>query len=165
MCDANRELIRLHPLYLVSFIYELRFQSWSKWLSLLWRHVNDIETVTNMTSETWKRRDMSPERLDALKDTDTLLTFLHGTHTELCHGETVVTFANKLGRFCLEALDAVEQARERQGLSALSGRTRSGLEERMKFTAARCDAVSDRLLEMKERLRGQIQVVSGNTCP
>lgn len=157
--EAGGRRLRLHPFYLLSCIYELRYESWTHWFSSLWCQVNEIETATNMTGESWKSNAVSSERLNALKDTDTLLTFMHSTHTELCHGENVVSFANKLGRFCLDVIDVLETARTSQGHLSTSKRERSGLEESIKFTAARCDAVRDRLLEMKQRLQGQINVV------
>ena len=159
LCASQHELLKLHPLYLLAFIYETRFESWMRWLSTLWMQVNEIETATRMTSESWRSRNMSAGRLHALENTDALLTYLHSTHTELCHGENVLSLANKMGTFCLIVLDALEKARLDQMLPPISGKRRSGLDERLRFTATRCEAVRDRLLEMKQRLNGQIQVV------
>ncbi|OIW33239.1 hypothetical protein CONLIGDRAFT_711163 [Coniochaeta ligniaria NRRL 30616] len=154
--DGRR--LRMHPFYLLSCIYELRYESWTRWFSSLWSRVNDIETATKMTGETWQSRDVPPDRLDALKNTETLLTYMHSAHTEFCHGENVVSFAIKLGKFCLDVVDVLETTRASQGHVPTSQRERAGLEATIKFTAARCDAVRDRLLEMKQRLQGQINV-------
>jgi hypothetical protein len=159
MCAENSELIALHPLYLLAFIFETRYARWTHWFASLWMRVNEIETATNMTSVSWALRDASPSRIKALKDPDTLLTFLHGTHTEMCHSENIASFANKFGPFCLDVLNVLEQARMDQGLPGLSSRYTFGLEDRIKYTATRCDFVRDRMAEMKERLRGQINVV------
>jgi hypothetical protein len=113
-----------------------------------------------MTSETWKRRELSSTQLQKLKDTDVLLKYLHSTNTELCHGENLVSFANKVGTFLLEVPDVLEASREKQGFMPLRRRHQTVLEERIKFTLTRCDSIRDRLNEMKERLRGQINVVS-----
>ena len=161
-CAANPDLLRQHPLYLLSLIYKQRFETWSRWISLLWKQVNDIETVTKMTSETWRQCKMSNEQRDMLQDTEKLLTFMHSTHAEICHGDFVMMFARKLGVFCPKVLKALETARKDQGIPPLSRKHRSALEEEIGFTATRCDAMRDRLLEMRQRLNGQIQVVSGD---
>ncbi|KAI3317309.1 hypothetical protein HD806DRAFT_515508 [Xylariaceae sp. AK1471] len=160
LCAAQSELLKIHPLYLLAFIYETRYEIWTHWLSSIWMRINAIETATNMTSPSWSNEGVPLERIKALKDPDTLLTYIHGTHTELCHCETVVSFATSFGPFCLDMLDILEGGREQQSLPALAKRHRAGLEERIKFTATRCNAVRERIVEFKERLRGQINVVS-----
>ena len=166
LCAADPARLAAHPLHLLALVFELRLEGWTRWMAQLWGRVNDAETATNMTSASWKRRVLPPARRAALVDTDGLLVFLHSTHTELAHAGNVVAFAGRLAAVCRAALDAVEDARARRGgLPALSGRARAGFEARVGFSAARCEAVRDRLTEMRERLQGQIQVVRFCSCP
>jgi hypothetical protein len=160
LCAAQSDLLRVHPLYLLAFIYETKYEGWTHWFSSLWMRINEIETATNMTSPRWSIKGVPLERIKALKDPDTLLISIHETNTEMCHSENVILFASSFGPFCLDMLDILESAREQQSLSALAKRHRAGLEERIRFTTTRWNSVQVRMAELKERLRGQINVVS-----
>ncbi len=120
LCAAQSELLKLHPLYLLVLIYETRYESWTRWFANLWMQINEIETATNMTSVSWKKKGVDPKRLEALKEPDTLLNYLHGTHTEICHAENVMSFANDFGPSCLDILSSLESVREQQSLHPLA---------------------------------------------
>ncbi|KAM5359181.1 hypothetical protein ACJZ2D_014679 [Fusarium nematophilum] len=157
-CSDNIDLLKIHPLYLLSFIYDHRFQRWTDWFARLWKEVVELESVTNMTHPFWKMSQMDAERLQALSTGDALLTQLHATHLELCHSHTVMSFATKFGNVCSSAADEMEKRRHDLGYSPLSRRHASGLEDTFKTILVRCDSMADRLSELSNRLRGQINV-------
>ena len=49
-CLIDADLLKIHPLYLLSIIFENRYQRWTSWFSHLWSDVLEIETLTNTTS-------------------------------------------------------------------------------------------------------------------
>lgn len=160
-CFSDADLLRIHPLYLLSFIYEHRFQTWSNWYSKLWREVVEIETATNMTRPSWALRQANKERLELLSHQDILLTQQHAIQVQLCHSLTVVAFASRFGSFCPEALEYMEKCRVEIAMQPLSKRDMSDLVARFSWTRQQCDAIADRLSELRNRLTGQISVV----CP
>jgi hypothetical protein len=100
-------------------------------------------------------------RLQSLAATDLLLNQLYTTNLELHHSNTVMSFALKFGKYCFEVLVELEKRRHELGLNALSARHKSELEECFNFALVRCDAMADRLSELRNRLAGQISVVRG----
>ena len=158
-CFANADLLRIHPLYLLSFVYEHRFQRWTDWYSKLWREIVEIETVTNMTSPSWGLKQIDKDRLDLLSHPDNLLAQQHATQVQLCHSQTVVAFASRFGRFCSEALENMEKCRVESSLQPLSRRDMSDLTSRFNWTLQQCEAIAERLSELRNRLTGQISVV------
>ncbi|KAH7146118.1 hypothetical protein EDB81DRAFT_485172 [Dactylonectria macrodidyma] len=158
-CLDNLDLLRIHPLYLLSFIYDHRFQRWTDWFAQLWKEVVELESVTNMTHPFWKISQMDAQRLQALSKDDNLLTQLHATHLELCHSHTVISFATRFGKVCSDAVAEMEKRRQDLGYSPLSRRHASGIDDAFQTILIRCDYMADRLTELSNRLRGQINVV------
>ncbi|KAH7111532.1 hypothetical protein EDB81DRAFT_829166 [Dactylonectria macrodidyma] len=72
-CATHTDLLKIHPLYLLSFIYEDRYQRWIDWFAKLWREVVEVETVTNTSRPQWKIRQMDAERFKALSRADVLV--------------------------------------------------------------------------------------------
>lgn len=157
-CQANTELLKVHPLYLLAFVYEQRYYTWTNWAATLWNRVAEIETATNMTSPTWTRQ-IEADRLRTLSTSTTLLKELHATHVELSHSGTVTSFGLTVGKSCLEIISEAEKRRQELGLSTLPICYMSGLEARVKYTMSQCESLSNKLSELKHRLLGQIEVV------
>lgn len=128
-------------------------------MSQVWLGVAEIETVTNMTHPQWKISRMSHDRLQALSTPEALLGQLHSIHLELCHSHTIMLFAKKFGTVCSEAIVEMETRRKELGFTPLSNRHASGLKDAFTNTLVRCDSMSDRLLELSNRINGQINVV------
>lgn len=157
-CQANTDLLKVHPLYLLAFIYEQRHEVWADWAAILWNRVVEIETATNMTSPAWKGQ-VGTDRLRSLSTSSILLTELHATRVELSHSDTVMSFGLKLGKTCLDVVFEAEKRRQDLGLSTLSMRYMSALEERVKYTFYQSESLSKRLSELRSRLDGQVEVV------
>lgn len=159
-CASNMDWLRLHPIALLLIVLEHRFTRWTHWYGSLWRDVVEIETTNNMTHPNWRANELSAERQRYLSDADNMLQHLHATNLELCHSHTVNTFALRFGDYCLGVLEAVEKGRENMRLPMLTQRERATLEEEMTATVERFRSMGNRLDELSERLRGQINVVS-----
>jgi hypothetical protein len=157
-CQSNTDLLKVHPLYLLAFVYEQRYYRWADWAASLWNQVAEIETATNMTSPTWKR-EVELDRLRSLSTSGTLLNEVHATHVELSHSDTVLRFGLKMGRYCLDLVAEAENKRQDLGFDTLPVWYKSALEARLKYTLTQCESLSDKLLELKNRLNGQIEVV------
>ncbi|KAG2414780.1 hypothetical protein HFD88_005968 [Aspergillus terreus] len=156
-CQSNTDLLKVHPLYLLAFVYEQRYHTWADWAASLWNQVAEIETATNMTSPTWKR-EVEVDRLRSLSTSGTLLNEVHATHVELSHSDTVLRFGLKMGRYCLDLVAEAENKRQELGFDTLPVWYKSALEARLKYTLTQCESLSDKLLELKNRLSGQIEV-------
>lgn len=157
-CQANTDLLKVHPLYLLAFIYEQRYSTWADWAATVWNRVVEIETATNMTSPGWKGQ-VGTDRLRSLSTSSILLNELHATHVELSHCDTVLSFGLKWGKTCLDIVFEAEKRRQDLGLSTLSMRYISALEARVKYTLSQCESLSNRASELRNRLVGQIDVV------
>jgi hypothetical protein len=157
-CQANTDLLKAHPLYLLALVYEQRFYTWVDWAATLWNRVAEIETATNMTSPTW-RRQVRADRLRYLSASGTLLNELHSAHVELSHSDTVMSFGLRMGKFCLDVVAEAEKRRQDLGLSTLTICHMSALEARFKYTLTQCESLSNKLSELRKRLLGQIEVV------
>jgi hypothetical protein len=70
-----------------------------------------------------------------------------------------MSFAAKYGKFCLEVFDVIESSRERRGHLPLPDRYRSDMKDKIRFYIEMCEGVRSKLSEVKERIRGQINVV------
>ncbi|KAJ9129625.1 hypothetical protein NKR19_g10274 [Coniochaeta hoffmannii] len=181
-CAANEALLTANPLGLLSIIYDLRARSWETWITRLWLEVNQIEnhtrsappewlmkgpglaiiqqlsmdpTVTSLEPSLWLK-DLGLTPLDEISDTDKLLPRLYTTDTEISHGTNVMSFALRYAAFCLDALSAVDAARQSVGLPPQPPGARAMVEDRIRFTQSRCRALQDRFAEIKERHRSQI---------
>ncbi|KAL2190586.1 hypothetical protein L209DRAFT_188647 [Thermothelomyces heterothallicus CBS 203.75] len=74
---------------------------------------------------------------------------------------TVIKSAKRFGDGAIGAIQHFEEAREVLGLPTLKKKERKDLVKRMEYVACRCEAIDDTLPELKERLKGQINVVFG----
>jgi hypothetical protein len=91
--------------------------------------------------------------------TKALLEMVHAAQAELAHVETVMKSAKRFGDGALAAIRQFEETREMLGLSTLKRTERESLENRIQYVISRCDVIVDTLPELKERLKGQINVV------
>ncbi|KAL3449103.1 hypothetical protein BJX65DRAFT_274072 [Aspergillus insuetus] len=157
-CLANTRTLKTHPLYLIAFIYEQRFQSWADWTGALWNQLAEIETATNMIPPTWKREVAAP-RLQSLSVSGSLLTELHATNVQLSYCDFVVASGLRLGRSCLDLVSQVELIREEElGFAPLPMRHRAALDTRVRYTLDQCGTLADKLSELRNRLGGQMEV-------
>jgi hypothetical protein len=163
LCIQKSDLLRVHPLYFLTLISDQRYPLWASSFAGLWLEVVVAETATGMNRPDWMTtvlKQQIPDRIQALSDTDILLYQLHATNTELCQCDTVMSFAVKYGNFCLQAFDVVESSRERRGHLSLLDRYKSDLKDKIGFYIEMYEGVRSKLSEVKERIRGQINVVS-----
>jgi hypothetical protein len=160
MLRKNVQILRSHPLSLVVLIFRERYSGWSRWFAQQWKVVSEeVEVATGMTSKRWLAM-RAPGR--PLTNTKALLERVHDVQAELSHIETVMRFESKrMGDVALEAVEQVEVARKELDLPvSLNRKDRAELIRRMKHVASRCVAVNNRLPELKNRLKVQIDVVS-----
>ncbi|KPM36948.1 hypothetical protein AK830_g9613 [Neonectria ditissima] len=157
-CATNVDSLKIHPLYLLSYIFEYRYHTWADWFGGLWTEVVEVETVMNTSSSQWKIKRMNAERFKALSQPEVLLNQIHTTHLELCHCHTVMLFALRFGKFCTDAVVEMEERCQDLGFRKLSMRHRSGLLESFSVTAERCDSMANRLSELRSRLSQNINV-------
>jgi hypothetical protein len=104
-------------------------------------------------------KQQSLDRLQILSNTDMLLYQLRSTHTELCQCDTAMSFAAKYGKFRLGVFDVVESSRERRGHLPLPDGHKLDLKDKIRFYIEMCEGVRTKLSEVKERIRGQINIV------
>lgn len=149
----------LLPIYLVIDILCERFENHSNWFASLRRNLTMLESSTGMTPTTWQG-DVPENIARWLADYDNLLHFLHATHTEMCHCETVAVYNIKLGEFCLEMVTKMEALRKEVGCLPWTKAERVGVREAIEEQLGDARLVEDRLKEILQRLRGQINVVS-----
>lgn len=160
-CTDHSDLLQLHPLYLIILAFEERYRVWSQWFVSLWVKLIEVEGTTTMTSGEWMaRRHLRP--VARLQDTGNLLQRTHEIHTELSHCENVMKFGRKFAAGGMEAMEKCERER-----SALVGKTlrkgqQVGWERRLRSAAANLDSMEDRMVELKQRLQGQVNVVSSS---
>jgi hypothetical protein len=69
-------------------------------------------------------------------------------------------YARRFKDVGIEAIKQLEEARGRLGLEGLREGKRVDLTRRLMLPGTRCEAMDERVHELKERLRGQIDVVS-----
>jgi hypothetical protein len=153
----NSCLLKIHPLYLLVLIFQERYHGWSQWFTSQWRAISDeIEVATRMTSKKWLARNAKGLSRHQIS-TNILLERVHEVQAELSHAETVMKYAKRFG-----AIQQVEEARRELVLSTLKKEDYLRLARRMKCVVSRCAAIHDRLPELKDRLKAQINVV--RTC-
>ncbi|PKS13157.1 hypothetical protein jhhlp_000499 [Lomentospora prolificans] len=159
-CVEGRHLLKTHPLYLLSFVYEQRYHVWMDWLCLLWQQVAELEAVTDMARPLWKLPDLVSDREEMASTADKIFSQMHGTNVGLwlCHGRSVMASARRFGTFCSEVVDELERERRSCGFRPVHRRTISGLQESFKFTTTRLESVTDRVTELKDRLAGHMDV-------
>ncbi|KAI9164174.1 hypothetical protein HJFPF1_05814 [Paramyrothecium foliicola] len=157
-CQEHVILLRKHPLYLLSFIFDYRFLRWTDWYADIWKSLVEVETATAMTHPRWRIEVVDPERQEFLASSDGLISQLHAVHVEFCHSSTVTSFALKFGTLCSTALAEVEDGRAHLGYKRLSAKDYDALNECFVATLVRCDSMRDRLNELNQRLNSQINV-------
>lgn len=161
-CSERGHLLRLHPLYFLVLVFEERCFEYKEWFDKILEEINVVESATGMTLSTWKKQ-LPDKLMDWFSDYDNLLRTLYASHTELSHFDTVTTFSIKIGKFLLETLAMLEDLRVETGLARLSKREYGALQQRIQFSLSRCESTCDKTREMMERVKGQINVVSGQT--
>ena len=158
----NSCLLKIHPLYLLVLIFQARYHGWSHWFTSQWRAISDeIEAATRMTSKKWLARNSKGLSRHQI-NTNILLERVHEVQAELSHAETVMKYAKRFGDVAVGAIQQVEEARRELVLPTLKKEDYLRLARRMKCVVSRCAAIHDRLPELKDRLRAQINVV--RTC-
>lgn len=182
-------MLRANPLGLLSIIYDYRTQSWETWVTRLWLEVNEIESLTRSAPPDWLMKDpalyqqvsnsrvlmpqepplelrnFAPMPFDELSKFDKLLPRLYTTDTEISHGQNAMAFAIRYANFCLEAVSAVDSARQSNGFPSLAPGAKAVVEDRIRFTQSRCYSLQDRFTEIRERHRSQINAVSIRNGP
>jgi hypothetical protein len=157
LCKVNQALLRASPLGLLSLIYEQRGLDYESWVTRVALESHEIEVFMKMAPPGWTYHSVTPSRYQELSDTDKLLSRLQSTDIEICHGHSIMSFAVRYADFCLEALEVVESKR---GVGQLAPGARAMVEDRVRFTKARCWSVRERFEELTHRHRGQINAVS-----
>jgi hypothetical protein len=156
LCKTSHTLLRASPLGLLSLIYEQRGLDYEGWVTRVALESHEIEVFMRMSPPGWTYHHLSPSRYNLLSDADRLLSHLQSTDIEICHGHSIMSFAVRLGDFCREALDVVEDNR---GVGKLAPGARAMVEDRIRFTMSRCLSVRERFEELTHRHRGQINAV------
>ena len=161
LLETNTPLLLTHPLYLILLIFQERYRSWSEWFTSQWKVVADeIEPATGMTSKKWLAREPKSSSPPPPMDTKTLLERVHEAQAELSHVETVMKFAKRFGDVAAGVIKEFEDTRRELGCPVLSKRDLQELTMRMEHVISRCQAVDDRVSELRDRLKVQINVVS-----
>lgn len=158
-CIANVDLLKVHPLYFLSFVYENRYERWTSWIETVWNQVAVIETATDMVHPDWRAGFMEKHHLQALSTVESFLHQLHATNLELCHSSTVVAYGFRFGQRCLEIITEADGRRKDLGLTSLSPRQRAELHSSFRDILERLAPLSDRVSELKQRLSSQINAV------
>jgi hypothetical protein len=158
-CIEDLDLLRVHPLYLLSFIYDNRFMQWTDWFSVIWRQLVEVETATRLTPAIWRTPSWEMEPQESHVDADRLLVKLHSTQLEMCHSRAIILFALDLGRFCIQTLEEAEQHCQNLGCEPLQPKDRNRLRESFHVTLVRSGAMKNRLDELSDRLSAMINAV------
>ncbi|KAK0717495.1 hypothetical protein B0T26DRAFT_710053 [Lasiosphaeria miniovina] len=159
LCTSNTSLLRATPLGLLSLILDQRSRSWERWVTQVWIESNQIEGLTRLAPADWLMNRLPPARSRELAaDPDKLLEQLRSTDVQICHGQNVMAFAARYAAFCFESVALVERARAGGGVR-LKPAARAMFEDRIRFMQSRCCSVQERFAEMRERHRGQINVM------
>ncbi|KAH6993913.1 hypothetical protein EDB82DRAFT_178442 [Fusarium venenatum] len=158
-CIANIDLLRVHPLYFLSIVYENRYERWTTWIAKIWNQVALIETVTNMTHPDWRAGSIQSHEVQLMSTVESFLHQLHATNLELCHSSTVLAYAFRFGNRCLEIINETDDLRKGLGMSSPSPRQSSELKDSFNAILERLAPLSDRISELKQRLSSQITAV------
>jgi Mg2+ and Co2+ transporter CorA len=158
-CIANVDLLRVHPLYFLSIVYENRYDRWTTWIEKVWNQVAIIETVTNMTHPDWRAGSIQSHEVQSMSTVESFLHQLHATNLELCHSSTVMAYASRFGNRCLDIINEAEDLRKGLGMTSLSPRQGSELNGSFGAILERLTPLSDRVSELKQRLSSQITAV------
>ena len=157
-CIEQVLLLAINPLYLLFFILEERTDNYMLWLAELFTRAYEVEAITDMVPPQWKLA-VQEDKKSQLADFDELLKELYSVNTELSHFKTVMKFALKFGKFCLQTIDDIEDLRDELGLDILKMQHRSQLTDCIRFVHNRNEVKQDKLDEVLSRLGRQINVV------
>lgn len=162
---SNASLLYRHPLHFVSLIYQTRYRIWTDRLAGLWDDVAEIESLTKMTHPDWVMSAVGAERQLQLSNVNKLMAQLYSIRVEMDHSRTVMAVEKRFRAFCVETMGAMEARRGELGQTPFFGRReRAEWDDMVTATAVRFDAVGERVVELRERLQGQIEVVCGSFC-
>lgn len=160
---SNDSLLRRHPLHFASLIYQTRYQKWTDWLATMWADVAEIEAVTKMTHPKWVVSAVGADRQVQLSNVNKLTAQLYSVRLEMDHSRTVMSVEKRFRAFCVETMRVMEARRGELGRTPIFGRReRAEWDDMVTATAVRFDAVGERVVELRERLQGQIEVVCGS---
>jgi hypothetical protein len=159
---SNAPLLRRHPLHFVSLIYQTRYRKWTDWLAVLWEDVAEIEALTKMTHPKWVMSAVGADRQVQLSNVNKLTAQLYSVRLEMDHSRTVMAIEKRFRAFCVETMEEMEARRgELERTPSFGRRERAEWNDMVTATSVRFDAVGERLVEIRERLQGQIEVVCG----
>ena len=163
---SNVPLLRCHPLHFVSLLYQTRYLKWTEWLAALWQDVTEIEALTKTTHPKWVFDAVDAERQVQLSNVSTLTAQLYGVRLEMDHSRTVMAVEKRFRAFCIETMERMEARRdELERTPDFGRRERAEWDDMVAATIGRFDAVGERVVELRERLQGQIEVVCGPFFP
>ena len=159
---SNASLLRRHPLHFVSLIYQTRYLKWTDWLATLWADVTEIEALTKTTHPKWVFSAVGADRQVQLSNVNKLTAQLYSVRLEMDHSRTVMAVEKRFRAFCVETMEEMEARRDELGRTPNFGRRdRAEWDDMVTATGVRFDAVGERVVELRERLQGQIEVVRG----
>ncbi|KAK0744237.1 hypothetical protein B0T18DRAFT_416906 [Schizothecium vesticola] len=157
---SNASLLRRHPLHFVSLIYQTRYRIWIDRLAALWSDVAEIESLTKMTRPDWVMSAIGTERHLQLSNVNKLMAQLYSIRVEMDHSRTVMAVEKRFRAFCVETMEGMEARRGELGWTPNFGRReRAEWDDMVTATGVRFDAAGDRVVQLRERLQGQIEVV------
>lgn len=157
---SNASLLLRHPLHFLSLIYQTRYRIWTDRLSALWEGVAEIESLTKMTHPDWVTSAIAAERHLQLRNVNKLMAQLHSIRVEMDHSRTVMAVEKRFRAFCIETMEGMEARRgELKRTPNFGRRERAEWDDMVTVTGVRFDAVGERVVQLRERLQGQIEVV------
>lgn len=162
---SNASLLLRHPLHFLSLIYQTRYRIWTDRLSALWEGVAEIESLTKMTHPDWVTSAIAAERYLQLSNVNKLMAQLYSIRVEMDHSRTVMAVEKRFRAFCVETMEGMEARRgELKRTPNFGRRERAEWDDMVTVTGVRFDAVGERVVQLRERLQGQIEVVCGPFC-
>lgn len=157
---SNVPLLRRHPLHFVSLIYQTRYLKWTDWLAAVWEDISEIEALTKMTHPNWVMSAVGADRQVQLSNVNKLTAQLYSVRLEMDHSRTVMAVEKRFRAFCVETMQGMEaRRRELEQTPRFGRRERAAWDDMVTATASRFDAIGERVVELRERLQGQIEVV------
>ena len=158
LCQANEDLLRATPAALLSILLDHRIRLWERWAVDLYKTMNEIEIHLGMVPRDFQFHPPSEDRRKELADVDVLNTELAKIQVQICHGQAVVASGGRFSRQFMEAIEAVEAVREKGGHLVLG--QKAVLEDRLRSAEFLCQSVLERFVDMGERHKGLISMVS-----
>lgn len=136
----------------------------------LWEGVAEIESLTKMTHPDWVTSAIAAERHLQLSNVNKLMAQLYSIRVEMDHSRTVMAVEKRFRAFCIETMEGMEARRgELERTPNFGRRERAEWDDMVTVTGIRFDAVGERVVQLRERLQGQVEVVCGSffsqECP